>query len=71
MIRNDQELKAAQDRISYFESLLGQLRINATREEFPLVSGGYRAEIERMQKDVLEYLTRHSSETTRTVEVAS
>jgi hypothetical protein len=71
MICTDQELKATQERISYFQSVLGQLRITATREEFPLVSGGYRAEIERMQADVLNYLTQHISEASQPAEVAS
>jgi hypothetical protein len=62
MIRNDKELKATQQRIEYFQNLLLQLRVEATPEEFPLISSGYRAEIEKMQGEVLEYLTRHSSE---------
>lgn len=62
MIHNDQELKATQERITYFQRLLSQLRVTATLEEFPLVAGGYRAELVRMQEEVLEYLTRHASE---------
>ena len=61
MIHNDKELKVTQERIAYFQNLLLQLRIKATPEEFPLISSGYRAEIEKMQDEVLEYLTRHSS----------
>lgn len=62
MIHNDQELEATQERIAYFQRLLAQLRVTATPEEFPLVASGYRAEVERMQAEVLEYLTRHASE---------
>ncbi len=62
MISNDIELKVTRERISYFQSLLAQLRTTATREEFPLVSGGYRAEIETMQQDVLQYLSQHISD---------
>lgn len=62
MIHNDKELKGTQERIAYFQDLLLQLRVKATLEEFPLISSGYRAEIEKMQGEVLEYLTRHSSE---------
>jgi hypothetical protein len=40
MIHNDQELKATQERIAYFQRLLSQLRVTATPEEFPLVAGG-------------------------------
>ncbi|ETW94715.1 MAG: hypothetical protein ETSY1_33710 [Candidatus Entotheonella factor] len=61
MIHNDQELKATQERIEYFQRLLSQLRVTATPEEFPMVAGGYRAELVRMQDEVLEYLTRHAS----------
>ncbi len=62
MISNDQELAAAQERISYLYRLLGQLRVTARPEEFPAVAGGYRSEIARMQEEVLDYLTRHASE---------
>ncbi len=62
MIRNDQELKTTQERISYFQDILLQLRVKAKPEEFPLVSSGYASEIVRMQKEVLQYLTRHISE---------
>ena len=62
MIQNDTELKTSQQRIAYFQDLLLQLRVKASAEEFSLVSSGYRAEIEKMQKEVLEYLTRHVSE---------
>ncbi len=64
MICNDQELEAMKGRIEYFQRLLSQLRITATPEEFPAVASGYRAEIEKMQDEVLEYLTRHASEST-------
>ena len=64
MISNDQELRATQERIAYFQGLLAQLRVTSDAEEFPLVASGYRAEIERMQGEVLEYLTRHVSEPT-------
>lgn len=62
MIRNERELEVTQERIAYFQRLLAQLRVTATIEEFPLVAGGYRAEIERMQAEVLDFLTRHVSE---------
>ncbi len=62
MIHSDKELKTSQQRIAYFQDLLLQLRVKATPEEFTLVSSGYRAEIEKMQAEVLEYLTRHVGE---------
>jgi hypothetical protein len=61
MIHNDQELQATQERIAYFQRLLAQLRVTATPAEFPLVASGYRAEVVRMQDEVLAYLTRHAS----------
>ncbi|MBI1786523.1 MAG: hypothetical protein HYR60_03090 [Acidobacteria bacterium] len=62
MIHNDGELQTAQERIEYFQRLLAQLRVTAAPGEFSLVAGGYRAEIVRMQDEVLQYLTRHASE---------
>ncbi|RKU11799.1 hypothetical protein C6503_18275 [Candidatus Poribacteria bacterium] len=62
MIQNDTELKTSQQRIAYFQDLLLQLRVKASAEEFSLVSSGYKAEIKKMQEEVLEYLTRHVSE---------
>jgi hypothetical protein len=61
MIANDTELDATQERMAYFQGLPGQFRISATLEEFLAMASGYRAEIERMQKEVLEYLSRHAS----------
>ena len=62
MIRNDQELAVTQERIAYFERLLAQLRVTARPHEFSAVAGGYRAEIEQMHHEVLDYLTRHATE---------
>ena len=62
MIQNDKELEATQERIAYFERLLMQLRVTASAQEFPLVSSGYRAELEKMHGELLEYLSRHASE---------
>lgn len=58
MIQNDQELKVTQGRIAYLLDLLARLRVSSRPEEFALVSGGYRAEVERMQREVLDYLTQ-------------
>jgi len=62
MIHNDQELKGTQERIAYFCQLLAQFRVTASPENYPAMSSGYVAEIEKMQAEVLEYLRRHSSE---------
>ena len=69
MIQNNKELKTSQERIAYFQNLLLQLRTQAMPEEFPFVSSGYRMEIEKMQAEVLDYLTRHISEKTRTMSI--
>ena len=67
MIRDDNELSVMQDRIAYFLRLLAQLRVTSRPEEFPLVAGGYRAEVEQMQCEVLDYLTRHAAPPTAKV----
>src|SRR5882672_3445426 len=62
MIANDDELQGTRARIAYFEDLLAQLRVAASAELFPSMASGYRAEIEKMQHEVLEYHTRHVSQ---------
>ena len=52
------------DEIAYFEDLLAQMRVAARPESFPSMASGNRAEIEKMQREVLEYLTRHVSQPT-------
>ena len=63
MIHDDNELSVTQERIAAFQRILAQLRVAASPEEFPLVAGGYRAEVERMQQEVLDYLTCHVTQT--------
>jgi hypothetical protein len=58
MIQNDQELTVTQERITYFLDLLARLRKRSLPEEMALVASGYRAEVERMQREVLDYLTQ-------------
>lgn len=58
MITGDHELEVTRQRIDDFQRLLLQLRSTARPEEFVLVSQGYRQEIERMQTEVLDFLTR-------------
>ena len=67
MITTDLELQTMQERIAYFERLLGQLRATATPEEFRMMAGGYRAELERMQAEVVGYLTRPLETQSRSV----
>jgi hypothetical protein len=58
MIANDRELAVTRERITQFERILERLRENARPEDWPAMSSGYRAEIERMQREILDYLTR-------------
>jgi hypothetical protein len=62
MIQNDQELKATQERIAYFEGLVAQFRVTTSPAEFKLMASGYLAEIQRMHAEIIEYLGRHASE---------
>ena len=64
MIQNDTELAVTQDRITYFLDLLVRLRISSRPEELALITSGYRAEVERMQGEVLDYLTLPATQTT-------
>ncbi len=64
MTRDDNEFAVTQERIAYLLGLLAQLRVTSRPDEFPLVASGYRAEVEQMQREVLDYLTRHSVQTT-------
>jgi len=69
MIENDLGLHVTQERIVHFQRLLANIRKSANPKEFPAVSSGYRLEIERMQADVLDYLTRPVTHTNEPVEV--
>lgn len=61
-IISDDDLKGTRTRIAYFEDLLVQMRVAASAELFPTMASSYRSEIEKMQREVLEYLTRHVSQ---------
>ena len=63
MIQNDQELEVTKDRIRYFLDLLARLRVSSRPAELPLVTSGYRAEVEKMQREVLDYLTQPAAPT--------
>ena len=56
MIRNDHELAVTRERVASLEKLLEALRKTARPEEWPVLSSGYRLEIERMQGEMLDYL---------------
>jgi hypothetical protein len=58
MIKNDQELDVRCQRVSYLLDLLSRLRVTSRPEELALVTGGYRAEVQWMHREMLDYLTR-------------
>jgi len=58
MIRDDNELAVTRERVAKFERLLEDLRKTARPEEWADLSSGYRLEIERMQRDILDYLVQ-------------
>lgn len=62
MIANDLELAGTRARIAQFEDLLAKMRVGAPADLFPTMASGYRCEIEKIQREVLEYLTRHASQ---------
>ena len=66
MIRNDQELVVARERVAKLEHLLEDLRKAARPEEWPVLSSGYRLEIERVQGEILDYLVRAAPDAKRT-----
>jgi hypothetical protein len=58
MIRNDNELSVTRERVATFERMLEELRKTARAEEWRDLSSSYRAEIERMQREILDYLVQ-------------
>jgi len=66
VIQNDRELTVTRKRITYLLDLLTRLRATARPEELALVTSGYRAEVERMQRETLDYLTRPTDRTALT-----
>ncbi len=61
MIENDRELTVTQDRIAFIQGLLAQLQVTTTRDEIPAVASGYQSEVEQTQRDVSNYLSRHTT----------
>ena len=65
MIRNDNELAVTRQRVATFESMLAELRKTARPEEWEELSSGYRLEIERMQREIVDYLAQPGPQATR------
>lgn len=59
MIQNDQELESTLERIRHFQSQIAHLRATETNPtNYRLSASGFLAEIDRMQLEVREYLSR-------------
>jgi hypothetical protein len=67
MIRDDNELAVTRQRVAMFERMLEELRKTARPEEWPDLSSGYRIEIERMQREILDYLVKGPPGAKRTI----
>jgi hypothetical protein len=58
MIRNDQELQAMKERIAYVEQQVETLRrVETNAQNYEASTGGFLAEIDRMNLEIREYLS--------------
>ncbi len=57
MIKNDEELRATQNRITTLQEVLLSLRKKEKPSNYLLMSKGYLMEINKMQAEILEYLS--------------
>jgi hypothetical protein len=65
MIKNDVELQATLERVELFQRQVTHLRqTEADPTTYKLSAGGFLAEIDRMNREVREYLSLHPSEMT-------
>ncbi len=63
MIKNDLELQATSERIKLFQRQVAHLRrVETDTLAYKLSAGGFLAEIDRMNREVREYLSLHPSE---------
>ncbi len=63
MIKNDLELQATLERVELFHRQVTHLRqVEADPIAYKLSAGGFLAEIDRMNREVREYLSLHPSE---------
>jgi hypothetical protein len=63
MIKSDQELEAALERIKYFQEQVTKLRlVEANARNYRLSASGYLAELDRMNLEVRDYLWSHPEE---------
>jgi hypothetical protein len=63
VILDDAELKTTLERIAWFQEQVIRLRTTETNPvNYHAASGGFLTEIDRMQRDVREYLSFHPAE---------
>ena len=63
MIQNEQELKVTLNRIEHFQKQIEKIReVETNPRNYELSAGGFLSEIDRMNLEVAEYLSVHSSE---------
>jgi hypothetical protein len=63
VIKNDVELQATLERIELFQRQVTHLRrVEADPTAYKLSAGGFLTEIDRMNREVREYLSLHPSE---------
>jgi len=68
MIRNDQELRATQERIRLFHEQIERIRhVEKNPESYRASAGGFLDEIDRMSLEVREYLSLHPAEVNQAV----
>ena len=68
MIQNDQELKATLNRIERFQKQVEKLQqVETNPRNYELSAGGFISEIDRMNLEVAEYLSVHSSELIKSI----
>ena len=58
MIRNDRELAAAQGQIAQLQKVLLESRDSLPAEDFKLLARSSRLIVERLQRQILDYLTK-------------
>lgn len=63
MIANDHELKVTLDRIAQFQTQVAHLRNTETNPiNYHTAASGFLTEVDRMQREVREYLRLHPRE---------
>lgn len=63
MVADDGQLQVTLDRIAWFQrQVVGLRRAEANPANYRAASAGFLAEIDRMQRDVREYLSRHPAD---------